>query len=167
MLKATKMAGVFFLIMLMATSPVMGQFPIFQNSLVGKKAPDFNLLTLSGKTVKMSDFRQGKDAIIFFWATWCPHCRTQLKQLGEQRAQLEKKGWKIMLVDIGENPAQVEAFMKKQNNTLDVFLDVENKVSDEYQIIGVPTFFIVNKEGVVKAVEHALPSNLDKILKSE
>ena len=46
-----------------ANGPANGQ-------LIGNLAPDFELPTLDGKTMKLSDFR-GKAVLLNFWATWC------------------------------------------------------------------------------------------------
>src|SRR5699024_8849219 len=40
---------------------------------LGNIAPDFELETLEGDTVKLSDYR-GEKVIVNFWATWCPPC---------------------------------------------------------------------------------------------
>ena len=73
------------------------------NPLAGQPAPDFTLPTLSGQVKNMTEYRNGRSAIIFFWATWCPHCRKQIKELAQQRSDIEGKGIKIILVDIDES----------------------------------------------------------------
>lgn len=135
-----------------------------QNVLVGRPAPDFTLETLSGEKVNMTQLRDGKPALIFFWATWCPHCRGQLQALTQKHHDIEQKGIKIILVDVGESPREVEAYVKAYDITLDVFLDQEAALAEQYHIIGVPTFFFVNKEGLVTAVKHGLPDDYQEIL---
>ena len=116
----------------------------------------------------MTKYRDGKSAIVFFWATWCPHCREALKELNGQAAQLEEKGIKVLLVDIGESAAEVNEHVTRNKINFEVFLDTESTLSEPYGIIGVPTFFFLNDKGIVNAVEHALPDNYEEILlKSE
>jgi peroxiredoxin len=135
-----------------------------QNILIGRPAPDFTLWTLSGAEVNMTQLRDGKPALIFFWATWCPHCRGQLQALAQKHHDIEQKGIKIILVDIAEDPREVGAYLKAHKAALDVFLDQDEGVAGQYHIIGVPTFFFVNKEGIIIAVKHELPDNYQEIL---
>ena len=135
-----------------------------KNQSIGKMAPDFTLDTLNAKSVNMTKFREGKGAILFFWATWCPHCRLALKGLNQMAGDFEKKGIKLFLVDIGEDSDQVRQYIQKNKITLDVFLDMESTLAEPYGIIGVPTFVFVGSEGKIKSVEHSLPKNYEQIL---
>ncbi len=146
------------------TPLAMGQFFEFENVNLNKAAPDFTLKTLDGKDVNMTKFREGKSAIIFFWATWCPHCREALKKLNEQRVDLENKGIKVLPVDLGENPAEVKDYVKRYKVGYEVFLDMDSVLAESYGLIGVPTLFFVDKDGIVKGVEHELPENFEEIL---
>jgi len=135
-----------------------------ENPLIGQQAPDFFLESVKNGKVSLAKLRDGQGAIVFFWATWCPHCRRQLGELNTQAAEIEKKGIKIILIDIGENARQVSSYLEKQGINLDAVLDENSSLSDSYGIVGVPTFYLIDKKGVVKAVEHALPENYAKIL---
>ena len=141
-----------------------GPFLGVSNSLIGQPAPDFTLGTLSGQEKNMAQFRSGQPALIFFWATWCPHCRKQLQELTQQREDITEKGIKIILVDVGEGVQEVRAYMDAQEILFDVFLDQNGVVASDYRVVGVPTFFFVNKEGTVIAAEHVLPNNYEEIL---
>lgn len=143
--------------------PAYAQFLFMKNQLIGKKAPEFTLDTIKEKNVKMSDYREGDKAIVFFWATWCPHCREQLKKLNDEAAQYKSKNIKIILVDVGEQSPIVESYAKKNNLQFNVFLDVESKVAEDYEIIGVPTMFVVGEDGVIKNVIYSLKEDIDQI----
>lgn len=145
-------------------SHAMGQFFFFENPLIGESAPDFTLNTIRQQKVNLTQFREGKPAIVFFWATWCPHCRVQLKEIKKNKNVFQEKGIKIVLIDLGENAKQVESYMTKNGIDLDVFLDEDSSVSNEYGVIGIPTFILIDKDGIVKAIEYEIPKNFESIL---
>ena len=131
---------------------------------VGKTAPDFTLDTLHAPKVNKTKFREGKPAILFFWATWCPHCRMALKDLNKMVQDIENKNIKILLIDVGEQVPEVEEYAMKNKLTPDIFLDKESSSAESYGVIGVPTFIFVSSDGKIKAIEHVLPPNYEEIL---
>ncbi len=135
-----------------------------QNPLIGKKVLEFNLPTVNGKRISLTQYRAGKSAIIFFWATWCPNCHEKIDKLSKSATEMKNKGIQIILVDIGENAKAVDSYVKRNKVPYDVFLDENSKVAEDYDIIGVPTFFFVGKDGIVKAMEHSIPDNYEEIL---
>lgn len=135
----------------------------FKNPLVGKHAPDFTLNTLEGEK-NFTQFRDGKKAIIFFWATWCPHCREALADLNRKKDERLKKEIKLVLVDVGEKAEEVRSHLEEEGIQFNVFLDENSSVSHSYKIIGVPTFVFLNTSGVIQDVQHDLPKNYEEIL---
>ena len=142
----------------------MGQFFEMENIHLGRQAPDFTLKTLGGKSTVMSQYRAGQPAIVFFWATWCPHCREALEDLNNRKDQLAQKGIKVILVDLGESIEEVRPHIQKNKIGFEVFLDEDTSLAEAYGIIGVPTFFLLNKDGMVQAVEHELPQDYEQLL---
>ena len=114
---------IIFLFSLISIVPIdaRAQFFMFQNPLVDKEAPEFSVPTLSGREQSFTKFRDGDKAIVFFWATWCPHCRTQLKELNENKEKFEEKDIKIVLVDLGESAKIVRKYMEKNKIDIEVF----------------------------------------------
>ena len=148
-------------VMWIKPGPAGAQFFFMENENVGKKVQDFNLELLSGEKSTLEKFRDGKKAIVFFWATWCPHCRVQLGELSDNKAEIEKKGIKVIPVDVGEASGIVGKYMEKNKIDFDVFMDVESEVSENYGIIGVPTFYFIDENGIVTKVDHSLPKDLE------
>lgn len=150
--------------LILGTPAARAQFFFTPNSLVGEAAPDFTMKNLEGEKLSLNQYRDGKSAVIFFWATWCPHCRRALQGLNQNAHEFEDKGIKLILVDLGETAEEVGAYLKKTNMNLNVFLDEDTSLAETYGIIGVPTFLLVNKDGIVKQIDHTLPENYEEIL---
>lgn len=136
------------------------QFFFLESPLVGEKAPAFELKDLRSISQDFTSLSKDKNTILFFWATWCPHCREQLKELDRRMAELKTAGIQLFLVDLGEEKGIVENYLDKSKLDVLVLLDKEGLVSENYKVLGIPTFVFVDKGGVVRTVEHALPENL-------
>ena len=65
----------------------------------GAEAPDFELTTLEGETVKLSDYR-GKKVILNFWATWCPPCKAEMPHMQNFYEENKDKDVEIVAVNL-------------------------------------------------------------------
>jgi len=108
-------------------------------------APNFNLLDLENKEFSLSDFK-GKPTILFFWTTWCPHCRKELKQLNTTHAQFLKDGVELAAINVEEPVEKVQSFMQRYPFSYKVLLDKDATVARDYGILGVPTYIFIDKE---------------------
>jgi peroxiredoxin len=145
--------------------PAAGQFFFMEDTLVGKQAPDFTLKMVGGDAKNFTKHRAGKKAIIFFWATWCPHCRVALSDLNKEQAAIAQKGIVLFSVNSGETQPVVQKYLTDKKVSLPVFLDEDSTLAEPYGLAGVPTFIFVDERGVVKGSEHELPKDLDSIFK--
>jgi peroxiredoxin len=59
-------------------------------------------------------------------------------------------------VDIGEKQATVQAFVQRQGLTFPTLLDETGAVSKRYRLLGIPTSFFIDREGVIQA-QHTGP----------
>src|SRR5262245_58517180 len=73
--------------------------------LLGAEAPDFVLKSLSGKNLRLSEYR-GEVVMLSFWATWCGDCRAQLEQLGVMRDRYQDAGIELLAVSLDQNARQ-------------------------------------------------------------
>jgi len=149
------------LILMLAVSPAlaMSNRPNTQVIVTGRPAPEFTLETVSGKSLTLTQARQGKKTVLFFWATWCPHCHEELERVRQDLAQIQSKGVTVLLVNVGETKEDAAAFLKHQQIPLDSFVDEDNTVSGQYGVVGIPSLFFIDEKGVIHRVEHEFPSD--------
>jgi len=120
-------------------------------------APDFTLQDLDKVPFTLSEYRDKQKVILFFWATWCPYCRKELRLLSDRYADLLKDGWEVVAIDVGESSARVSSFVKSYNLPFRVILDIDQSVASAYELIGIPTYFFINKKGDILLAENYFP----------
>lgn len=125
--------------------------PIVESEMRLDKAPEFNLKTVDGKDVKLSDFK-GKIVLIDFWATWCGPCRIGVPDLVELQEE-----YKDELVVIGISFDRVTGTEKdllpfmQQYKINYIVAHGTDEVSIRYgNIQAIPTSFIIDKDGNVQ-----------------
>ncbi len=114
-----------------------------------QKAPDFELKTLDGKLVKLSDYK-GKVVILDFWATWCGPCRRGVPDLVEIQKQFNDDLVVIGIsLDQENTQNQLQPFIDNYNINYPVVIWNEKVVQDYGNISAIPTSFIINKDGEI------------------
>lgn len=114
----------------------------------GFAAPDFELPTLDGGTVRLSDLR-GHPVVINFWATWCPPCRAEMPAIIREYKRYKDRGLVVLAVNQAEDPAKVAAFRDQFGMPFPILLDKRMKVSAQYEIRFLPTTFFVAADGTI------------------
>lgn len=119
---------------------------------VGNSAPDFELQTVDGTTIKLSSLK-GKKVILNFWATWCPPCRQEMPDMEKFYTENEKSGIEILAVNLTETEksrTDVPAFMRANGITFPVGLDEKGSVGNLYKVSSIPASFIIDSNGVIQ-----------------
>jgi len=116
---------------------------------VNFQAPDFALTTLDGTSIVLSEQR-GKIVLINFWATWCPPCRAEMPEINAA-AQAHRDQLMVLAINNGETIEQVRPFVAEFQLTFPVLLDPDGAVASKYAVLGLPTSFFVDRNGIVRA----------------
>ena len=125
----------------------------------GEPAPDFQLKTLDGGTVKLSDLR-GKGVLINFWATWCSPCRKEIPAMQKVYEKYKDRGFEVVAVNIAETKPAISGFTRQLGLTLPVVLDRDREVTNLYNVGPIPSSFFISPEG--KIVKH-ITGQMDEI----
>ncbi len=110
-------------------------------------APDFELESLDGSTIKLSEMRD-KNIILNFWATWCGFCVVEMPDL-QKLQEAHMNDLLILAVNVGESKEVVQTFMEENNLDLTVLLDTDMNVANTYGLRSFPTTISVNKDGEI------------------
>lgn len=120
---------------------------LFALALAVAAAP-FSLKDLSGKTVKLSDFR-GKVVLLDFWATWCDSCLESLPVYQKLHETRRQDGLVVLGVDEDSRAKGVAAFASKHGVSYPVLLDSDKEAYYAYRVRGLPTAFLIGRDGAV------------------
>lgn len=115
----------------------------------GTPAPDFEVATLDGKSVKLSSFK-GHPVLIDFWATWCPPCREGLPITNKMHEQFKSQGLQVLAIS-NEDAKTVKDFIDKNKYSMPTFIDPDGDSDKAYQIQGIPTTVVIDAEGKVSS----------------
>lgn len=118
----------------------------------GEHAPDFELTTLAGEPIRLSELK-GKKVILNFWATWCPPCKAEMPHMQnfyEDYAETENVEIVAVNLTSGDREASVEEFVKDFGLTFPIPMDVEGDVGQKFQAVTIPTSYIIDTDGKIQ-----------------
>jgi cytochrome c biogenesis protein CcmG/thiol:disulfide interchange protein DsbE len=113
-------------------------------------APDFQLKSLDGPTITLSDLR-GQPVLLNFWATWCGPCRFEMpffQQLSGD-PEWQARDLQILAVNIQESEATVSRFMVENGLSFTVLLDTAGEAARLYNVSAIPATYIIDKDGII------------------
>lgn len=114
-------------------------------------APDFTLERLTGKgQVSLSDFR-GRYVLVDFWASWCSPCRESLPAYDELRTDIQKtfgeRAFEVLAINVDITAEEGRIFIQQIQPAYPVLRENTGATQRNYQLIGMPTAFLVDPGG--------------------
>lgn len=135
-------------------------------------APDWALDDIDGASVRFHQHAADRPAVLLFWATWCPYCRTLMPHLEAVRADYAEKGVRFYALNVWEDGDPV-AYMQEHGYGMQLMLAAD-LVAEDYGVQGTPGVYVTDREQRVRyvrprgaepqAVETALRETLDAAL---
>jgi len=122
-------------------------------STQNQSAPDFELKSLDGRTVKLSDFR-GKAVVLNYWATYCAPCRIEMPWLIDFYQRYKSQGLEIVGVSMDDgNQEQVDPLAREMHVNYTILLR-NHIVGDAYGGARLlPQTFLIDRDGqIVKSL---------------
>jgi peroxiredoxin len=132
-------------IMIFVIATQLGQLWLQRDVVIGQ-APAIEMLDIDGQPVALSDY-QGKPVLLYFWATWCPICRFEHGTITDIAEDYEVLS---IALQSGE-PVEVKAHMTEHSAQYRVINDPDGLISARYGIRGVPTSFVIDQDGDIRA----------------
>jgi len=118
-------------------------------------APAFMLRNLSGEEISLADYRD-QVVLLNFWATWCTTCRAEFPALQADYERLREQGFVVLAVNYDEPASLVQEYVDEMGLTMPVLLDPGARTVGQYRVRGFPTSFVIDENGVIRAIHIGL-----------
>ncbi|NPV76735.1 MAG: TlpA family protein disulfide reductase [Anaerolineae bacterium] len=130
--------------------------------VVGKEMPALMLEDLDGNAIDTT-ILTGEPLIINFWATWCPPCKAEMPLL-QEFSRVNQESVVVIGINVMESNAVVKEYVQANKISFTILLDSDGRVYEAYQILGLPTTYFVDENGILRAQHIGV---LDKELLNE
>ena len=121
-----------------------------KNTAIGKKAYNFSLNDIYGKTYHLSDYK-GKYVLLEFSASWCGWCKKEIPFLKQIYTEYKNHpSFEIITVNLDDKKEDWEQDVKEYKLPWPVISDLtgfKGKTPQAYNIHGIPMIYLIDKKG--------------------
>ena len=119
----------------------------------GTRPPHFSGHTVDARPISLTDFR-GKVVLMNFWASWCLECRPEMPVLERLHRELTPRGLTVVSINARESTSAIVRYATELGLTFPLVVDPDGKINALYGVIGLPTTFVIARDG--RAVAFAI-----------
>jgi peroxiredoxin len=132
----------------------------------GMRPPAFELPDLHGNQVTLADYA-GKIVVLDLWATWCPPCRQEIPFLVALYEEHKDEGLVVVGVGLDDGGAGVLRPFVEQNGVTYPILVGNRDVGQAYRLQGIPTTFILDRDGRIAARHVGFNAEIGEVMRAE
>lgn len=112
-----------------------------------EKAPDFEVVTLDGKKLRLSDLK-GKAVVLNFWFIGCAPCRVEIPGLNNLTEEFKEKDV-VFIAFALDKEKNLKSFLQETSFKYQIVPNA-GKIADQFRVRAYPTHIIINKEGRIE-----------------
>ncbi|MCK9174827.1 MAG: TlpA family protein disulfide reductase [Desulforhopalus sp.] len=113
------------------------------------RMPAFSLASAAdGEIVESSSFN-GMALLVTFFATYCPPCRLEVKELKEIQTEYAVKQFSVVALSMDHGSKGVASFMEERSINYPVLMATMQTSNDFGGVMSIPSAFLVNRDGDV------------------
>lgn len=113
-----------------------------------RAARNFKLPDLAGRQFQLTDWKD-KVVLLDLWATWCETCIVDIPLLNKLQEKYEDRGLQVIGVAVQSGwAADIKPHVAKLEIKYPILVGNDD-IMNAYRIIGVPTTFLIGKDGKI------------------
>jgi cytochrome c-type biogenesis protein len=118
---------------------------------VGHAAPAYAATAMDGTTISLAQMK-GEVILLNVWATWCKPCRQEIPALDSLHREFAARGLVVagVSIDVIDDTARIARFARELGASYTLWLDPDDRVSNTFRALGVPSTYLVDREGVLR-----------------
>lgn len=127
---------------------------VYALRFVKQKAPSFSQSDIRGKHQSLRRY-QGKQLVLYFWATWCPACRRDVPNLKKVFEEYQPKGVEIVTVSLDVELERLEEFVEEEKIAYPVLFDGkgwQNEIANKYKIRSTPSYVLIDPDSMIQGI---------------
>jgi thiol-disulfide isomerase/thioredoxin len=133
----------------------------------GQPAPSFSARALEGdSTLNLAQYK-GKVVFLDFWASWCQPCQTAMPLIESLRQEFPADQFQVLAVNVDQDPNKAKAFLARKKVGYPSVSDPEGRLPATYGLKTMPTSYLIDRNGVVRAVHAGFRSSDMDALRAE
>tara|TARA_B100000035_G_scaffold124819_1_gene106262 strand:+ start:2147 stop:2599 length:453 start_codon:yes stop_codon:yes gene_type:complete len=122
-----------------------------KNLIIHKEVKKYNsisILDTNNKQIDLNEFK-GNLILLNFWASWCAPCKEEMPSLDSLQSNMKLDNLKIIPINVGKDSIKKSlAFFKELKiKNLDLYFDTPVTLAKKFNLRGIPTTILIDKNG--------------------
>jgi cytochrome c biogenesis protein CcmG/thiol:disulfide interchange protein DsbE len=138
--------------------------PMARSLEAGTPAPDLNLPGLKDG-VNLAGLK-GKVVYVDFWASWCGPCKQSFPFMNELQAKYRAQGFEVLAINLDAKRDEADKFLAEVPAQFTVAFDAKGDSAKRFEIKGMPSSFLIGRDGKVAAAHRGFKEQDRKELES-
>ena len=130
----------------------------------GAAAPELNLPGLK-EAVTLAALK-GKVVYVDFWASWCGPCKQSFPFMNELQAKYRAQGFEVLAINLDAKRDEADKFLAEVPAQFTVAFDAKGDSAKRFEIKGMPSSYLIGRDGKVAAAHRGFKKQDRKELES-
>lgn len=131
---------------------LVSAFTVAQAQVVGEKARLSRVELFDGTRFDPKTI-EGQPTLVYFWASWCPRCRNEMKSLEKHYQSYKDRGFTIIAVNFRDKIVNAKALIESVKPISFPVGSINDEWRSDYpQLQGTPTWMLLDRKGIIRKV---------------